>query len=75
MPFIPPNESSTSYPYYAFPVVGVGVLLVGAVYWVLWAKVWPKVGGYKIVSERVIVGENENGDAQEMVRYRKVKVR
>lgn len=75
VPFIPPNESSTSYPYYAFPVVGVGVLLVGVLYWVLWAKVWPKIGGYKVVAERVVVSESESGDMQEVVRYRKVQVR
>lgn len=69
VPFIPPNEESTSYPYYVFPVVGVGVLLLGALYWAVWTKLLPRLGGYKVVSERRVL---ENGG--EVVRYRKVKL-
>lgn len=68
VPFIPPNERSTGYPHYVFPIVGVGVLLLGAVYWVLWAKVRPRLGGYKIVAERTVLE-----DGAEVVRYKKVK--
>ncbi|KAI5795328.1 amino acid/polyamine transporter I [Peziza echinospora] len=69
VPFIPPNEDTTSYPYYIFPVVGVGVLILGGIYWAIWTKLLPKIGGYKIVSERKILE-----DGAEVVRYRKVKV-
>ena len=69
VPFIPPNTSSTSYPYYIFPVVGVCVLILGGIYWAVWTKLLPKLGGYKIVSERKILE-----DGAEVVRYRKVKV-
>ncbi|KAI1322593.1 amino acid/polyamine transporter I [Xylariaceae sp. FL0255] len=71
-PFIPPNGGNLSpdgYPYYVFPVVGVGVLLLGAFYWVCWTKVWPAIGGYKIVANRII---DENG--VEAIRYEKVKI-
>ncbi|KAF8245527.1 amino acid permease [Wilcoxina mikolae CBS 423.85] len=61
VPFIPPLEATTSYPYYVFPVVGVGVLFLGGVYWVLWAKV-------------VIVDQDGSGSGQEVVTYRKIKV-
>jgi hypothetical protein len=74
VPFIPPTENSTSYPYYVFPLVGVGVLLLGVLYWGLWAKVWPKLGGYKVVAERVILNEDQDGAGQEVIRYRKVKI-
>ncbi|KAK4446956.1 high-affinity methionine permease [Podospora aff. communis PSN243] len=72
VPFIPPDGdwNSSGYPYYVFPVVGVAVLLLGAIYWVLWTKFWPAVRGHKIVSERII---DEQG--VEVVRYRKVKTR
>jgi hypothetical protein len=52
-----------------FPVVGVGVLILGGVYWALWTKFWPAVRGHKIVAERVV--DEQNGD--EVIRYRKVK--
>lgn len=69
VPFIPPlDKTSTTYPYYVFPVVGVGVLLFGGVYWLFWKKVLPRLGGYKVVAEREVL---ENG--AEVVRYRKVK--
>lgn len=75
VPFIPPIENTTSYPYYAFPLVGVAVLLFGGLYWVIWSKVWPRIRGYKVVAEQVFIGQDENGDGgQEVVRYRKVKV-
>jgi hypothetical protein len=52
-PFIPPNSdwNADGYPYYAFPLVGTGVLLLGAVYWLLWTRVWPKWSGYDVVAE------------------------
>ncbi|KAI1177036.1 amino acid/polyamine transporter I [Nemania sp. FL0916] len=69
-PFIPPNGSwdASGYPYYVFPVVGVGVLLLGAAYWVCWTKIWPAIGGYKIVSKRIV---DDHG--VEAIRYIKVK--
>ncbi len=40
VPFIPPpkTEIPKSYPYYAFPVTGVLVLLLGVVYWAIFIK-------------------------------------
>ncbi|KAJ6445270.1 low-affinity methionine permease [Purpureocillium lavendulum] len=72
VPFIPPEGSWTAdgYPYYVFPVVGVGVLLLGGVYWTFWTKILPHFGGYKIVSERSF---DEEG--VEVVRYRKLPVK
>lgn len=71
MPFIPPNGSwnADGYPYYVFPVVGVGVLVLGAIYWGLWTKLWPRLGGYQLVAERIV-----DDSGTEVVRYRKVPV-
>ncbi|CAI4215534.1 unnamed protein product [Parascedosporium putredinis] len=69
VPFIPPNTdwNAEGYPYYVFPVVGWGVLLLGVAYWVGWTKIWPKIGGYRIIAERTI-----DEDGAEVVRYKKV---
>lgn len=68
VPFIPPDEPSTSYPHYVFPVVGVGVLILGVFYWAIWAKLKPKLGGYRVEAERIVE------DGNEVIRYRKAKV-
>ncbi|KAF2029470.1 high-affinity methionine permease-like protein [Setomelanomma holmii] len=69
--FIPPDgdRNAEGYPWIVFPVVGVGVgvLLLGVLYWFCWTKVWPKFGGYKIVSERY-----EDAEGNEHIRYFKV---
>ncbi|KAL9615997.1 MAG: hypothetical protein Q9160_009084 [Pyrenula sp. 1 TL-2023] len=72
VPFIPPTGAPDpdGYPYYVFPVVGVGVLLGGAAYWGLWTKLWPKLKGEKLVAEHDI---DEEG--RETVRYVSVKVK
>jgi hypothetical protein len=71
VPFIPPDgpKNADGYPYWVFPVVGVAVLLFGGVYWLGWTRVWPRIGGYKIVVEKSV---NEI-DGSEVVRYRKVR--
>ncbi|EGS21368.1 uncharacterized protein CTHT_0032230 [Thermochaetoides thermophila DSM 1495] len=73
VPFIPPADGdfwADGYPYYVFPVVGVGVLILGGIYWALWTKIWPAIKGHKIVAERIIDEEEV-----EVIRYRKVKTR
>ncbi|KAF5553401.1 high-affinity methionine permease [Fusarium napiforme] len=54
VPFIPPDGdwNADGYPYYVFPVVGVGVLILGGVYWSFWTKILPRIGGYKVVADR-----------------------
>lgn len=72
VPFIPPEGdwNAEGYPYYVFPVVGVGVLFLGGIYWVCWTKLWPAIGGYRIEAHRVI---DEYG--VEVIRYRKVDLK
>lgn len=53
-PFIPPNEGQNVYvslPYYLHCLVGIGILAAGGVYWVVWAVVLPRIGGYELVRE------------------------
>lgn len=72
VPFIPPDGdwNADGYPYYVFPVVGVGVLILGGVYWAFWTKILPRIGGYKVVADRTF-----DDAGVETVRYRKVSVR
>lgn len=69
VPFIPPTGAvdPNGYPYYVFPVVGVGVLLLGVAYWAGWTKILPRVGGYRVVAERRVLE-----DGAEAVRFQKV---
>ncbi|CUM52146.1 uncharacterized protein AC631_04063 [Debaryomyces fabryi] len=56
-PYIPPTHGQTVYqdlPYWIHPVVTWGVFGVGAVYWLFWAKLLPKFGGYKLVAKEVL---------------------
>lgn len=54
-PFVSPNEdwNADGYPYYAFPLVGTGVLFLGAVYWLVWTKAWPEPTEYTVLEGRV----------------------
>ncbi|KAF9783052.1 hypothetical protein IL306_010594 [Fusarium sp. DS 682] len=72
VPFIPPDGdwNADGYPYYVFPVVGVGVLILGGVYWSFWTKILPRIGGYKVVADRTF-----DDSGVETVRYRKIPVK
>jgi hypothetical protein len=53
-PFIPPDAGQNVYHdlWYALHcVVGMGVIAAGGVYWLVWAKILPWVGGYELVRE------------------------
>lgn len=53
-PFVPPSEGQNVYahlPYYLHCVVGIGIIVAGAVYWLVWAVILPKIGGYELVKE------------------------
>lgn len=56
-PFAPPDEGQNVYeslPYWIHCVVGFGVIFAGGVYWLLWAVILPKIGGYRLVREVVV---------------------
>ncbi|KAJ6788805.1 hypothetical protein PWT90_02808 [Aphanocladium album] len=56
-PFVPPSEGKNVYenlPYYIHCVVGFGVIGAGGVYWLIWAKILPKIGKYQLAREKYI---------------------
>lgn len=56
-PFIPPTDGQNVYehlPYYLHCVVGLSIIAAGGVYWIVWAKILPKVGKYELVRETTI---------------------
>ncbi|KAF2087639.1 amino acid transporter [Saccharata proteae CBS 121410] len=57
-PYVPPETASQnvyeSLPYYLHCVVGTGIILAGGVYWLIWAKIMPKLGGYELRKEVVM---------------------
>jgi len=70
-PFIAPDEGQSVYenlPYWLHCVVGIALLLAGAVYWVIWAKILPKIGGYKLVRESFEGSDGWSGNV-----FRRVK--
>ncbi|RDA92293.1 hypothetical protein CP533_3279 [Ophiocordyceps camponoti-saundersi (nom. inval.)] len=71
VPFMPPQDrpKEGEYPYYIYPVVGLGTLMSAALYWVMWRKVIPYISGRKLVAERSF-----DEDGVEVVRYRKMAV-
>ncbi|KAH7014452.1 amino acid/polyamine transporter I [Microdochium trichocladiopsis] len=56
-PFVPPEEDGSVYeelPYWIHCVVGFGIIFAGGVYWLIWAVVLPKLGGYRLEREVVV---------------------
>ena len=71
VPFVPPKEGNGAFiniPYYVFPVVGLGLLFVGTIYWYVYMKLLPKIGGYEISVERGVLE-----DGNEVVRFKKIR--
>lgn len=70
-PFVPPTDDQNVYeslPYYLHCVVGIGIFVVGAAYWVIWAQVLPRIGGYRL--ERL---EGVASDGWGNARFQKVR--
>ncbi|RAK82528.1 high affinity methionine permease [Aspergillus fijiensis CBS 313.89] len=56
-PYIPPSAGQSVYkslPYYLHCVVALGIFALGAIYYVVWAILMPRFGGYILVKESVI---------------------
>ncbi|KAK4953041.1 methionine permease [Elasticomyces elasticus] len=56
-PFVPPSDGQSIYeslPYWSHCVVGWGIIAGGGVYWLFWAVILPKIGGYQLVRETVV---------------------
>ncbi|RAH71088.1 methionine permease [Aspergillus aculeatinus CBS 121060] len=48
MPFVPPNSSTSRIPYWLSPVVALGILGLGVVYYLLRFAVLPRLLGYRL---------------------------
>ncbi|KAL2176389.1 amino acid permease-domain-containing protein [Thermothelomyces heterothallicus CBS 202.75] len=61
-PFMPPNSdwNADGYPYYAFPLVGTGVLLLGALYWLVWTWLWPEWTSFAVTDALVLEEDGED---------------
>lgn len=48
-PFLRPpgGKGDTSLPYWLYPIIGIVVLLGGVLYWAIWRKLLPKLGGFE----------------------------
>ena len=56
-PFVPPEDGQNIYetlPYWIHCVVGFGIIFAGGVYWLVWAVILPKIGGYELHCETVM---------------------
>lgn len=60
-PFVPPDTPDQNIyeqlPYWLHCVVGIGIILSGGVYWLVWAVLLPKLGGYTLRKETFIDDE------------------
>lgn len=60
-PFVPPDTPDQNIykqlPYYLHCIVGIGIILAGGVYWTIWAKLLPLLGGYTLHKETFIDDE------------------
>ncbi|KAK6438124.1 methionine permease [Oleoguttula sp. CCFEE 5521] len=56
-PFIPPDNGQSIYetlPYWLHCVVGWGIIAGGGLYWLIWAKIAPRIGKYELVREATV---------------------
>ncbi|KAI5968324.1 MUP1 [Candida margitis] len=56
-PYIPPVKGQSVYndlPYWIHAVVTWGVFGVGLIYWIVWVKVLPYFGGYRLVAKEIL---------------------
>ncbi|RMZ81372.1 hypothetical protein DV738_g2265, partial [Chaetothyriales sp. CBS 135597] len=57
-PFVPPDTPDqnvyNSLPYFLHCVIGLGILAAGGVYWLIWAQLLPRLGGYRLEKKTVV---------------------
>ncbi|BEI82026.1 hypothetical protein CcaverHIS002_0211860 [Cutaneotrichosporon cavernicola] len=60
VPFTPPPPGGEPYatmPYYTHAVAGWAIFGIGFIYWLVWAQVLPRVGGYTLVRQNEVGGD------------------
>lgn len=53
----PGGKEDTSLPYWLAPVVGIGVLVSGVIYWLLWQKLLPRWGRYNLIQDKTTLAD------------------
>ncbi|SCU77932.1 LAME_0A02718g1_1 [Lachancea meyersii CBS 8951] len=60
-PYVPPSDGGeqvySSLPYWTHCVVTWGIFAIGAIYWLVWSRILPKIGKYELLAVEV-VGED-----------------
>ncbi|KAG9318050.1 amino acid transporter [Chiua virens] len=73
MPFLPPTDGvgdTPPLPYYLYCLVGIGVILVGVVYWAGWRILLPKVFGCELEPRKKTL---EDGTVVTLFSWRKIQ--
>jgi hypothetical protein len=72
-PYVPPETPDQnqykSLPYWLHCVVGLGIFGAGGVYWLIWAKLLPWIGKYRL--ERAVVKEEDGWSRNAFTKVRK----
>ncbi|KAH7066104.1 amino acid permease-domain-containing protein [Paraphoma chrysanthemicola] len=66
-PFIKNTTLTPTIPWYVVPTVGCCMFVVGALYWLMWAKVLPALLGYKDEPQKEVLA-----DGSEVIKYVRV---
>ncbi|KAI0847679.1 amino acid transporter [Daldinia vernicosa] len=57
-PFFPPSHPKPGGLFYAtYAIVGVGILLFGVLYWLIWTVVLPRLGGYSLEEKQDVLDD------------------
>jgi amino acid transporter len=57
-PFFPPSHPDPDGLWYAtYAVVGVGVIVFGLLYWLVWTVILPRLGGYRLEEKEDILDD------------------
>ena len=58
-PFLRPpgGKGDTSQPYWAYPLVGIGVMVSGLVYYVVLVHILPRIGNYSLKHEKIVLAD------------------
>ncbi|KAH6713431.1 high affinity methionine permease [Leptodontidium sp. MPI-SDFR-AT-0119] len=58
-PFLrhPGGKGDTSQPYWAYPLMGIGVIVSGLVYYVVLVHVLPRLGNYPLKREKIVLAD------------------
>jgi amino acid transporter len=58
-PFLRPPEGKgdTSMPYWLYPLIGIGVITGGVMYYVVLVRIFPRIGNYSLKHEKVVLAD------------------